>query len=72
MGNSVTIQGGSSSNFSGLVYAPNAAVTLNNGTGTNLTMDFVAQNALDGRWRCAQQLCNAEPGNTEFIGREIS
>jgi hypothetical protein len=43
MGNSVTIQGGSSSNFSGLVYAPNAAVTLNNGTGTNLTMDFVAQ-----------------------------
>ena len=42
MGNSVTIQGGSSSNFSGLVYAPNAAVTLNNGTGTNLNMDFVA------------------------------
>jgi hypothetical protein len=43
MGNTVTIQGGSSSNFSGLVYAPNAAVTLNNGTGTTLTMDFVAQ-----------------------------
>ncbi len=43
MGNSVTIQGGSSSNFSGLVYAPNAAVTLNNGTGTTLNMDFVAQ-----------------------------
>lgn len=43
MGNSVTIQGGSNSTFSGLVYAPNAAVTLNNGTGTTLTMDFVAQ-----------------------------
>ncbi len=43
MGNNVTIQGGSNSNFSGLVYAPNAAVTLNNGTGTTLTMDFVAQ-----------------------------
>lgn len=42
LGNSVTIQGGSNSNFSGLVYAPNAAVTLNNGTGTTLTMDFVA------------------------------
>jgi hypothetical protein len=25
------------------VYAPNAAVTLNNGTGTTLNMDFVAQ-----------------------------
>jgi hypothetical protein len=43
MGNTVTIQGGSSSNFSGLVYAPNAAVTLNNGTGTTLNMDFVSQ-----------------------------
>ncbi|MFZ0744819.1 MAG: pilus assembly protein TadG-related protein [Terracidiphilus sp.] len=43
MGNNVTIQGGSSSNFSGLVYAPNAAVTLNNGTGTTLNMDFVSQ-----------------------------
>lgn len=42
-GNTVTIQGGSSSNFSGLVYAPSAAVTLNNGTGTTLAMDFVAQ-----------------------------
>lgn len=43
MGSTVTIQGGSSSLFSGLVYAPTAAVTLNNGTGTTLTMDFVAQ-----------------------------
>jgi Flp pilus assembly protein TadG len=43
MGSTVTIQGGSNSSFSGLVYAPNAAVTLNNGTGTTLTMDFVAQ-----------------------------
>jgi hypothetical protein len=43
MGNTVAIQGGSNSNFSGLVYAPNAAVNLNNGTGTTLTMDFVAQ-----------------------------
>jgi hypothetical protein len=43
MGNNVTIQGGSTSNLSGLVYAPNAAVTLNNGTGTTLNMDFVAQ-----------------------------
>jgi len=43
MGNTVSIQGGTNSNLSGLVYAPNAAVTLNNGTGTTLTMDFVAQ-----------------------------
>ena len=42
-GSSVTIQGGSNSNFSGLIYAPNAAVTLNNGTGTTTNMDFVAQ-----------------------------
>ena len=42
-GNTVTIQGGSTSNFSGLVYAPTAAVTLNNGTGTTMNMDFVAQ-----------------------------
>jgi Flp pilus assembly protein TadG len=43
MGSTVTIQGGSTSNFSGLMDAPNAAVTLNNGTGTTLNMDFVAQ-----------------------------
>jgi Putative Flp pilus-assembly TadE/G-like len=43
MGSAVTIQGGSTSSFSGLVYAPNAAVALNNGTGTTLTMDFVAK-----------------------------
>jgi hypothetical protein len=43
MGNSVTIQGGSTSAFSGLIDAPNAAVTLNNGTGTTLNMDLVAQ-----------------------------
>jgi Flp pilus assembly protein TadG len=43
MGSTVTIQGGSNSTLSGLVYAPNAAVTLNNGTGTTLNMDFVAQ-----------------------------
>jgi Flp pilus assembly protein TadG len=43
MGSTVTIQGGSNSAFSGLLYAPNAAVTLNNGTGTTLTMDLVAQ-----------------------------
>jgi len=42
-GNTVTIQGGSNSNFSGLIYAPSAAVTLNNGTGTTMNMDFVAQ-----------------------------
>lgn len=42
-GNSVTIQGGSNSNFSGLVYAPNAAMTLDNGTGTTTNMDIVAQ-----------------------------
>jgi len=43
MGSAVTIQGGSSSTFSGLIDAPNAAVTLNNGTGTTMNMDFVAQ-----------------------------
>jgi hypothetical protein len=42
-GNTVTIQGGSTSNLSGLIYAPSAAVTLNNGTGTSMNMDFVAQ-----------------------------
>lgn len=42
-GNTVTIQGGSTSKFSGLVYAPSAAVTMNNGTGTTMNMDFVAQ-----------------------------
>jgi Flp pilus assembly protein TadG len=42
-GSTVTIQGGSTSNFSGLIYAPSAAVTLNNGTGTTMNMDFVAQ-----------------------------
>jgi Flp pilus assembly protein TadG len=42
-GNNVTVEGGSDSNFSGLIYAPNAAVTLDNGTGTTTNMDFVAQ-----------------------------
>ncbi|MGB6191580.1 MAG: pilus assembly protein TadG-related protein [Terracidiphilus sp.] len=42
-GSSVSIQGGNNSVFTGIVYAPNAAVNLANGTSTNLTMDFVAQ-----------------------------
>lgn len=42
-GNSVTVEGGSNSNFSGIVYAPNAAVTANNGTSTSINLDFVAQ-----------------------------
>lgn len=42
-GTSVSIQGGNNSTFNGIVYAPSAAVNLANGTGTNLTMDFVAQ-----------------------------
>ena len=43
MGNTVTIQGGASSSFSGLIYAPNAAVSLTNGSGTSLNMDLVAK-----------------------------
>lgn len=42
-GSTVTVQGGSNSNLSGLIYAPNAAMTLNNGTGTTTNMDIVAQ-----------------------------
>jgi len=42
-GSTVTIEGGSNSNFSGLIYAPNAAITLDNGTGTTTNMDIVAQ-----------------------------
>jgi hypothetical protein len=42
-GGTVDIEGGSNSNFSGIVYAPNAAVTLDNGTGTTTNLDFVAQ-----------------------------
>jgi hypothetical protein len=41
-GSNVTIEGGSNSNLSGLIYAPSAAVTLDNGTGTTTNMDFVA------------------------------
>jgi hypothetical protein len=40
---SVTIQGGSNSNFSGIISAPNSAMTLNNGTGTTTNMDIVAK-----------------------------
>lgn len=42
-GTSVSIQGGSTSYLQGLLYAPNAAVNLANGTGTTLTMDVYAQ-----------------------------
>jgi Flp pilus assembly protein TadG len=42
-GSTVTIEGGSDSNLSGLFYAPSSAVTLDNGTGTTTNMDFVAQ-----------------------------
>jgi len=42
-GSTVTFQGGSNSNLSGLIYAPNAAVTLNNGTGATTNMDFYAR-----------------------------
>jgi hypothetical protein len=41
-GTSVNIAGGDSSNLSGTLDAPNAAVTLNNGTGTNMKMDIDA------------------------------
>jgi Flp pilus assembly protein TadG len=43
MGTSAIFEGGSNSNFSGLIDAPNAAITLNNGTGTTTNMDIVAQ-----------------------------
>jgi Flp pilus assembly protein TadG len=39
----VTIQGGSNSNFSGIISAPNANMVLNNGTGTTTNMDIVAK-----------------------------
>lgn len=39
----VTIQGGSNSNLSGIVSAPNSTLTLNNGTGTTTNMDVVAK-----------------------------
>lgn len=42
----VLIQGGSNSDFSGLVYAPTANAELNNGTGTTFQLDMVV-NTLD-------------------------
>lgn len=42
-GSTATIEGGSNSNLSGVIYAPNANVTLDNGTGTTTNMDIVAQ-----------------------------
>ncbi len=42
-GTSVSIQGGNNSNFQGIIYAPNAAVNIANGTSTTLNMDVVAQ-----------------------------
>jgi hypothetical protein len=42
-GSSVTLAGGANSTWSGTVYAPNADVTLNNGTDTSMTMDVVAK-----------------------------
>jgi hypothetical protein len=42
-GSTVTVEGGSNSNLSGLIYAPNAAITLDNGSGTTTNMDIVAQ-----------------------------
>lgn len=38
----VTLQGGSNTNFHGIFWAPNSVVTLNNGTGTSTEADFVA------------------------------
>ena len=42
-GSTVTVQGGCGSNLSGLIYAPNAAVTLNNGSDATINADLVAQ-----------------------------
>ncbi len=42
-GTSVDMEGGSSSLLRGLLYAPNASVTLANGTSTTFTMDVYAQ-----------------------------
>lgn len=41
--NALSVQGGSSSYFNGSIYAPGAAVTLGNGSGTVITSDLVAQ-----------------------------
>jgi Flp pilus assembly protein TadG len=38
----ISIQGGSSSVFNGAIYAPTAAMTLGNGSGTSITADIVA------------------------------
>jgi hypothetical protein len=42
-GTSVTIAGGNNSNFNGVVYAPNAAILLDNGTSTNANLGIVGQ-----------------------------
>jgi Flp pilus assembly protein TadG len=39
----VSIQGGSNSNFSGILWAPNSDVNIANGTGTSTKADFVAK-----------------------------
>jgi len=42
-GTQATIAGGNNSNYSGLIYAPNAAILLNNGSTTNTDIGIVGQ-----------------------------
>jgi hypothetical protein len=39
----VNFQGGSSTNITGVVYAPGAAVTIGNGSGSTINLGLVAQ-----------------------------
>jgi hypothetical protein len=41
--NAVSFQGGSSTNITGVVYAPGAAVTVGNGSGSTINLGMVAQ-----------------------------
>jgi hypothetical protein len=42
LGNTLSIQGGANSVFSGIIYAPTANANIANGTGTTANMDIVA------------------------------
>ena len=41
--NALSVQGGSNTSFSGAIYAPGAAVTLGNGSGTSVTANIAAK-----------------------------
>lgn len=70
-GSTVSIQGGSGSDLQGLLYAPNAAVTIGNGTSTTLTMDVYAQTLTMNGGAVLNSYADSDLGSLSLGGSQL-